>query len=271
MKTRIMKFTALLFGLIFVFSLFPQSAAAVVWSDDFDDGNYDGWTVELGDFLVTDGELLSQSGDNVRMIWHASSQTVGTWSFDHWHPTHTNIHTQNFIFLASGDVTPSPAYSGYGIRITECTIFLIRYDEGTSVSLAFTILETFYETWTHYDITRNTTGGFHVYANATSTTAEPNLVVVDTTYDISDKFLLREGNYGNTYPVSRIDNITVDDEILITPPEPTTTETTTTSDTTTTETTTVGDVFPIDTTLLLAGAGVVGVIIIVAVVFTRRR
>ena len=267
-----MKFTALLFGLIFVCSLFPQSAAAVVWSDDFDDGNYDGWVVEIGDFLVTDGELLSESGVTVRMLSHASSQTVGTWSVDYWHPTHSRIHTYNFIFIASGDATPSPAFSGYAIRITECTVFLIRYDEGTSVSLAFTIFGIFYETWTHYDITCNTTGGFHVYANATSTTAEPDLVIVDTTYDISDKFIIREGNYGNTFPVSRIDNISVNDEILITPPEPTTTTTeTTTTETTTTETTTDGTVLPIDTTLLIAGAGVVGVIIIAAVVFTRRR
>ncbi len=220
MKTKILKFTALLFGLIFVFSSFPQTAAAVVWSDNFDDGNYDGWTVELGSFLVTDGELMSDTGTTIRIIWHASSQTVGTWSIDHWNPTHVNIHAQNIIFLASGDVTPTADYSGYGIRIREASVFLLRYDEGVSVSLVFTLFENFEQTWTHYDITRNSTGGLHVYVNATSTTAEPDLVVVDTTYDHSNKFILRGGNNIGAYAVSQIDNITVDNEILITPPEP---------------------------------------------------
>ena len=82
MKTKLLKFTALLIGLVFVFSLFTQSAAAVVWSDNFDDGNYDGWTVEDGDYSVTDGALRSEAtGDLNNIIWYPSTTAVGTWNF----------------------------------------------------------------------------------------------------------------------------------------------------------------------------------------------
>jgi len=265
LKAEIVKLTALLFGLIFVFTLFTQSAAAVVWSDNFDDGNYNGWTVIEGHWQVTDGYLEDYYVDEfIYMIWHDSSQVVGTWSFDLYQSGTGDNARSICLFMANE--TDDYNYYGYGLRITETSVLLMK-QEGqriTAETLSFVVFEDFLNTWTHFDVTRNSTGGLHVYVNATSTTTEPDITVVDTEYSYSERFVW----YALGIFV-HIDNITVDNEILITPPEPTTTttETTTTSDTTTTD----GTALPIDTTLLIAGAGVVGVIIIAAVVFTRRR
>ena len=37
--------------------------ATVVWSDNFDDGDHEGWTIESGDFAVGDGMLKPVLGD----------------------------------------------------------------------------------------------------------------------------------------------------------------------------------------------------------------
>ena len=91
MKTELLKLTGLVVGLVFVVSLFPQSAAAVpVWSDDFDNGNYNGWTVKTGTFSCADLTLAgtydsTPEGDSMRFdneIWINSTVSYGTWSFD---------------------------------------------------------------------------------------------------------------------------------------------------------------------------------------------
>jgi hypothetical protein len=56
----------------------------VVWSDNFDDGNYDDWTVIDGEFNATGGSLEATdvSGASGAKITHNSSVNIGTWSFD---------------------------------------------------------------------------------------------------------------------------------------------------------------------------------------------
>lgn len=283
LKTEILKCTGLLIGLIFVLSLFPQSAAAVVWSDNFDDGNYDGWTVEQGNWIVSDGTLMTPVEDwegYARRIWHTSSQVVGTWSFDAFHPNSTFISYESiFLFVANGSyingTSPPDTYKGYGVRFFWDSIYLVRMDDGDITSLGFLIREDYPGTWTHIDVTRNSTGGINVYINATSstdthvpTTAVPDLTAVDTVHSYSEKFLITDQPAGNF----RADNITVDDEIWITPPVPTTSTPTTSTPTTTPTSPTDGTTSPpIDTTLLIVGAGVAGVVIVAVVVLMRKR
>ena len=53
---------------------------SIVWWDDFEDGNLDGWeTFYQGDFIVENGALSSSTGGDV---YHLSSILFGTWSFD---------------------------------------------------------------------------------------------------------------------------------------------------------------------------------------------
>ncbi|MHA2027178.1 MAG: hypothetical protein ACW98U_14850 [Candidatus Thorarchaeota archaeon] len=122
--------------------------------------------------------------------------------------------------------------------------------------------EPFDETWTHIDISRNSTGGIHVWVNGTPSTDAPNITVVDPTYDYSERFLL----YHHGAYAARFDNIVVDDEVIDPIVDDEVIDTTTT--TSTTPTTNGGQ---IDPTLLIVGAGVAGVVIVAAVVCMRRR
>ncbi len=262
MKSELLKCAGFLIGLVFVFTLIPQSAAAVVWEDNFDDGNYDGWTIADGNWNVENGYLVADLTSKIRCeIWHPSSQVVGTWSFDVFAGPEGGF--VDICFMQNG--TESYTVS---IRQSSDPVEAGIYFEVGSLALAHYELIGFEETWTHYDITRNSTGGFHVYLNATSSIEEPIIEVVNMVYSSSERLLLVNHNYDG----SRFDNITVNDEILITPPEPTTPTPTTTSPTDTTPTTTTGgSTLPLDMTLLIAGAGVAVVVIVAAVVFMRRR
>jgi hypothetical protein len=54
--------------------------ATTVWSDNFDDGNYDGWTVQDGNFSVA-GQTL-RAGKYHARINCSSEVAYGTWSFE---------------------------------------------------------------------------------------------------------------------------------------------------------------------------------------------
>jgi hypothetical protein len=268
MKTIFLKYVSILIGLVFVFSLFPQSAeAAVVWHDNFDDGNLDDWTLTSGGWTVTDGKLDTYyvEGD-LWQIWHASSQVTGTWSFDLYHPADNEIFYGTVLFLVNGTDSPD-MYFGYGIRFVGLSVHIIKQEGGTGTagSLGFTIIEDLEDTWTHIDVTRNTTGAFNVYIDVTSNIAEPTLSVVDNEYSYSERFVIDANvpEFG-----FQMDNITVDDEILITPPVPTT-PTETESPTTPTETDN-GPPFTIDPMMLALGGGAIVVLMIVIVIVRKR-
>ena len=56
-------------GVIFIFSVFVNIGLAnadIVWSDDFDDGDFDGWTVGLGEWAVINGTIQGQTPDTER-------------------------------------------------------------------------------------------------------------------------------------------------------------------------------------------------------------
>ncbi len=268
MKKCLLKCIGLLIGLVFVFSLIPHSAADVVWDDDFNDGDHDGWTEIIGTWDVDPDGLWLENlyvDDIHQRIAHPSSQVVGTWKFDHYHADHhVNEHTTVW-FITNGTDTPDENY-GYGLRMRESNIYLIKLVGAWEVSYplsggGYTSDEPYELTWTHYEITRNSTGGFNVYINSTSTSAEPDITAVDETYSYSERFLI---DYNGIYS-TRIDNITIDNEL---PPEPTSPTDTTPTDTTPTN---GGTTLPIDMILLIAGAGVAVVVIVAAVVFMRRR
>ncbi|MHA2350713.1 MAG: hypothetical protein ACXADL_13910, partial [Candidatus Thorarchaeota archaeon] len=65
------------------------SRSAEVWSDDFDDGNYDGWTIcENPDLFIADSNwsaadyCLEIVQEDWGIISYPSSVAYGTWSFD---------------------------------------------------------------------------------------------------------------------------------------------------------------------------------------------
>lgn len=267
MKIKETKLAPLLFFLIFAITLMPPVAATVVWSDDFNDGNYDDWTIEESAWVIVDGALDHDSSFyNTGEIWHDSTQVVGTWSFDILHEGY--IAWDRYIrILVNFMINES---SGYGIRISETGVYFQRIDDGTPTPLQFTIVENLEGTWTSYHITRDVSGTFNVYLNTTSDVAEPNLTVTDTTYSLSDRFVIREESNFLSNQGFSIDNIIVDDEITVTPSEATPTETTTPTETETPTDPGNGEPFPLDPTVLAIGGGAVIVLLIVVVVAKRR-
>jgi len=271
LKTNLLKITGLVIGLCFVLSLLPQSTATVVWSDDFNDRIYDGWTVTQGGWTETNRILESVYDDDFRtyaIIYHDSSTTVGTWSFDYkLFGGGTYVYT-TILFMANGTDPPFDYY-GYGLRIRESSVYFVKSygDQNRAYPLVdgTAYFDDACGTWTHFDITRNSTGGFHVYINATSTEEEPAFSVVDTEYDYSERFVI----YHRGTNDACIDNLVVSDTIDITTLPPTSTDTTSETPTTTNSGATTPP--PMDITLLLTGAGVAGIVIIASVVFLRRR
>ena len=268
MKTKMLKCTGLLIGLLFVFSLFPQAAADVVWMDNFNDGNYDGWTVTDGDWLIngTDNHLTSEWIDwSINRIWYPSSQIVGTWSFDIYQGSNIEGPGGTWICYIANGTDPPDDYYGYGIRIAGTSVYLVKVSGfiATAINLGVATGWDLRHVWTHIDVTRNSTGGFNVYINAPSNTTPSDISVVDTDYSYSERLVIHNTMWGNL-----VDNFIVDDEIWITNPVDSTTTDTTTPSTTPTN---GGTPPPIEPMLLIAGAGAAAVVIIAVVVLMKRR
>ena len=272
MKNRKLRLAGLLIGLVFILSLFSQSTAAIIWSDDFETG-FDGWNVVTGDWRVVNGYFEIYYVTTIfGTVWHANSVVEGTWSFDVCHSTTLSQYEADYMFMLNGTEVPADYY-GYGIRISGTSVYFVRQSGGFNslASLAFVIWEDTVGTWTHIDVTRNSAGEFHVFFNVTPGTTEAiaNMSVTDTNYDYSEKFLI----HGTGTPTARIDNINVSDQILIDAIDLTTTPTAPPTTPTSSETPTTGNGTPppFDSTLLIVGGGVAVVVIIVAVIFLKRR
>jgi len=257
MKNRLLKCTGLIIGLVFVFALFPQSTATVIWDDDFNGGTIaPEWIVKDGDWTAIDNYLRADNivAEEECVIWRNCTQTVGTWSIDVYHGTDDEYFKTTVLFFANG--TEVDDFFGYGIRLLGDIVYLVKQLGGfTTISLlGSATTEGLEDSWTSFDVTRNSTGGIHVYINATSYSEEPDIIAVDHDFDTSERFVIQarvdvSGEY--------FDNIIIDDEL------PDSTTSTPTSPTTNGE---------LDSTLLLMlGAGVGGAVIIAAVVCLRRR
>lgn len=144
-----------LVGVLLLVAFIPIPAyAAEVWSDDFDDENYDGWTVTEGEFTCADGYLEVTEHDVGWNAWsgiyHNSTVTSGTWSFDYFRVTgrlSVNLMTDKHKLTL-----------GYNLfiylRVTH--IEIVRYtqgDEGHGATLASLEILEAYECWTHIDVT----------------------------------------------------------------------------------------------------------------------
>ncbi|MHA1904927.1 MAG: hypothetical protein ACW977_13265 [Candidatus Thorarchaeota archaeon] len=219
--------TVLLLSLIIA----PLSGrAATVWSDDFNDGNYDGWTIPENS-RVYDGDYGWNGSDwtaanqylqldqrEFGIISHPSNVAYGTWSFDFRINETLSAHgvMGNFAFISNNihDLD----------NITEGSWYFIHFEDPTGVSFYISlrkytndVLTEYTNTtpipvagWHHIDVTRNTTGWFSVYHDYSLIIQE-----LDTQIDTSEMFVLW---------VERglmIDNIVVDNEVIpITPPQP---------------------------------------------------
>ena len=252
-------------------------SANVVWSDDFSDGNYNGWTILEGSFLTPSSPRYFMNGSNegLNMIYHPSTQLVGSWLFEIYEDGIAE-NSMHVLFIATGltleEFEGYSLYLEYGSNNYGVTLCRWNYSSYFERSAVFLLISYYiYDgemdlpepAWHTYNITRTGDGTFYISRDSeliiTSTPAvqedEFNGVI-----NSCDKFIVK------TNGEASIDTIIVGTDLSpITPFETTTTETTTTGPTGTTTSSGLLQYLPI---IGIAGAGVV---IVIIVIFALKR
>ena len=183
--------------------------AATVWSDDFDDGDYDGWTVTVGSFSAEENTLEAGSGD-ANLVYHPSSVATGTWSFD----ILIGAIDHADVFFMCSDAAIDQAYDFTQIdrscylALSDEGVVLLRQRDGPFEALTGYDFKIEISGWQHIDVTRNSDGRICVYQDG-------NLVIdtVETSVTTSQFFA-----FWNTGEEATIDNIVVSNTVDIEPP-----------------------------------------------------
>jgi len=258
-KKREYLFFCIIVSVLLLTSLRPVSALND-WSDNFDDGNYDGWTVFTGAFAVNGGKLEATSlsgGNGAPWITHPSSVDFGNWTFDIDLGVNATGVRAVIAFMASEHGIGPCFYLdaiGIGWDLYRGAVSPPGLTGDDSLGHFTATVE-----WEHHirvERTRAEPSIFRVYHNGT--------LVIETSYVFvpdNDWTLFEFGGIPGT-PGASIDNIVVEYEEFVN----TTTETTPTSSTTTPP---PGEPLDMTTILLLAGGAAVVVIVLVAIVKLR--
>jgi hypothetical protein len=181
-----------------------------VWSDDFTDGDFAGWTVELGSFSAIDNTLRATGTPSA--LRHATSTTQGTWSFD----VDISQGTAGIYITLFADVIVA------GICDNCYTLFVSNYQWQfqRATGGSNTVLDTYNPTenivgWYHVDVTRDAGGQFYLWIDDTH-----RMDAVDAIENTANIFAF----WGDTGDA--LDNIVISDTVDI--PNPTNTGTGTT-------------------------------------------
>jgi hypothetical protein len=193
----------------------PAPDTSIVWSDDFEDGDTEGWVDCINsppapdDYSVRDG-ALTFNADGV-CLRYPSTVNVGTWSADILIPDRTGT-TNDITFIASqGDAEMEWSTMWMTIEHLPNTVIAL-YDSG-EYSPNFHGVSTIGENgkitgWHHVDITRDESGNMKIYFDGELQIDN----VVDYPYE-SDYFV------AFFYEGSGIDNIVVRNQVIdIQPP-----------------------------------------------------
>jgi hypothetical protein len=278
MKTRWIQLIAgLAMVVLCISTCATTSNAAVIWEDDFDDGNFDGWTI-CNNTAVNPASNWSAVNNYLRIeqkdsgtISYPSNVAYGTWSFDFKaNETEVTIGRGFAIAFISNDINNltevvlTDDWSCYwvdfrAVDTSEGVKFALRcskWHDGVHSAIDAEYDEYFpFSGWHHINVSRNTTGYFSVYLNGSLV-----LQGVDTELSTSELFAVSLGDW------NMIDNVVIDDE-----PIPLPDQTTPTSPTTTTPTTTTPPPPPLPVELILIAGGAAVVVIVLVIAFLRRR
>jgi len=195
--------------------------ASPVWSDSFDDLNYDGWTVMNGTFTAAGGTLRPTGLSAYYITVHPSNVTTGTWSFDITGllDTTTPYYETRVLFMCVKPV-PYSGWIGMGVptrggdsrgghaRYIEVFGSVAGENQAWDLGDAKLPSDTDMFAWQHIDITRSSDGRICVYVNGTLL-----LDVTDTRITTSNYFC-----FATSLSASAIDNIVVSDTVNIQPP-----------------------------------------------------
>jgi len=145
----------------------PNPDASVVWSDDFEDGDTEGWEQFGGEdkHFVSEGAV--HFGTSGGVITHPSTVTTGTWSFDVFIPPE-GLATNEIYFIASQPDTNLLAAFPITIEHRPDTIIEFNHlvgDEETVIGAVRISEGGRLSGWHHMDITRDDRGNVIVYFN----------------------------------------------------------------------------------------------------------
>jgi hypothetical protein len=194
-----------------------------VWQDDFNDGDYDLWTPEAGNFEVIGNALEATGTIGWNFIRHPSTVAYGSWSFDVLAEPAPDNHSYVYIIAGIGDNLPNyrlciwtdPYTTGGTVYATGPGVSLLYQSGavGTTNSIAEWATDySFVGTWHSINVTRNSDGLFTIRVDGTTRITVTNNALTTSTH-------FRFGAQDN----SAIDNIVVSDlpaDPTGTPPPP---------------------------------------------------
>ena len=160
----------------------PNTTDAVLrWTDDFNDGNLDGWTVHTGGFNLQNQRLEASSAISNYMS-RLSPFAFGHWSFDvyTWDSSQHGGWAVHFVALDLDN--PDQPRNGYYLRIDEAVYELMRRVDNVPYTMAgywsidawgtnrHSVSEMF-----HVDIVRHYDGHMYVWLNYTGAVPETGI------------------------------------------------------------------------------------------------
>jgi hypothetical protein len=264
MKTRWIQLIAGLAMMVLCISTcITTTNAAVMWEDDFSDPNLPGWTLygydNSSSQVMIDGDFSAISGvlevldDDVNIARIDSTVNVGSWIFDMYVPDgyYGAFYVQ---FLSNGTVSWAGATNNSHVSAGFFQDrFIVWREWGTSGSIIRDGIMDTVLGWHHIKVNRTSEGHFEVCINGTLRAS------FDYTGITSSAYLQI---YSNNATGCAIDNLIVSDDPGYTIPTPTTTPT---------DGTTPPPDGVMTTMLIIAGIGIAVVVIVLAIVFSRRR
>ena len=209
--------------------------SAVIWADDFNDGNTDGWDIWGMDYAdpgplppnysVSEGMLRFQGEtDHWTIAIYNTTEGVGTWSFDldvqdqdrhHFYVAffggywdNDSIDWDNWLQSVPYEYGIAPFTGPYSSYDDEFVLF-----RAAPARASFVALDRYSPPemigWHHINITRDSSGLLRVYLNGTL-----RMSATDTIYTTTECFKI----YSGSGPA--IDNIKFEGEITTPPPPP---------------------------------------------------
>jgi len=218
---------SILVMLLFVsLSLTTPAKASVLWSDNFDDGNLNGWTISGSSFFnygystLSEGNLSAADGtlratgapwgvEDYNFASHPAMTTTGTWSWDlYFNPGGTIAgYMCHVYFINEPALKPPLDWNGYGFDISNRgDVHSFSFENGLGADL--NMHESFFDphpgSWTHFDVTHDSNGRWCIYVNGTL-----NLDIVDKKYSDFSYF------WFSLQPGPAIDNVVISDTIFV--------------------------------------------------------
>lgn len=140
---------------------------SIVWFDNFEDGDWDGWLTHGPDvdFYVNKGVLVA-GPNNGGAISHESNVSSGTWSFDLFFPDDTPYRYKDYRICICCDQDFALGFGFDTFSLVDNTqLTLITINEGEVSWGEFVNIGRRLANWEHFDVTRDELGNSRIYLN----------------------------------------------------------------------------------------------------------